>query len=50
MIFFLFLQMLSEKKKDDRIAISEFDIECELLARLDHPNVTAIVGGGVIPR
>lgn len=42
--------MLSEKKKDDRIAIHEFDIEFELLARLDHPNVTAILGGGVIPR
>jgi hypothetical protein len=42
--------MLSEKMKDDRIAIFEFDIEFELLSRLDHPNITAILGGGVLPR
>mmetsp|Transcript_34524 Transcript_34524/g.32891 ORF Transcript_34524/g.32891 Transcript_34524/m.32891 type:complete len:387 (-) Transcript_34524:298-1458(-) len=44
------VKMLSEKMKDDRIAIFEFDIEFELLSRLDHPNITAILGGGILPR
>ena len=32
------------------MAIHEFDVECELLTRLDHPNIASILGGGVIPR
>jgi hypothetical protein len=43
-------QILSEQKANHSVAIHEFDVECELLARLNHPNVASILGGGIIPR
>lgn len=42
--------MLQVDKADDAVAIHEFDIEAELLSRLDHPNIIEVLGSGVIPR
>ena len=43
-------QMLQDDKADDEIAINEFEIEGELLSRLDHPNIIKVLGSGVDPR
>lgn len=42
--------MLQVDKADDAIAIHEFDIEAELLSRLDHPNIIKVLGSGITPR
>ena len=35
--------MLQPSKQRDTIALHEFDIECELLSRLEHPNIVQVV-------
>ena len=42
--------MLQVDRADDALAIHEFDIEGELLTRLDHPNIVKVLGAGVHPR
>jgi serine/threonine protein kinase len=42
--------MLQLDKADDAIAIHEFDIEAELLSRMDHPNIIKLLGSGISPR
>lgn len=43
-------QMLQVDKADDILAIHEFDIEGELLSRLEHPNIIRVLGAGTLPR
>ena len=42
--------MLQIDKADDIPAIHEFEIEAELLSRLDHPNIIRVIGTGTLPR
>jgi serine/threonine protein kinase len=47
---YMYLQMLQADKADNDIAIYEFDIEVELLCRLDHPRIIRVLGAGRVPR
>ena len=43
-------QMMQPEKVNNTIAVHEFQIEIDLLSRIDHPNVVKILGCGVLPR
>ena len=42
--------MLQADKAHNAVALHEFDIECELLSRIDHPNIVQVLGSGTNPR
>ena len=44
------VKMLKNKLSNVRVAELEMDIEMQLLAAIDHPNIIAIKGAGVVPR
>jgi serine/threonine protein kinase len=44
------IKMLQADKADNNIAQYEFDIEAELLSRMDHPRVIRSLGSGKVPR
>ena len=44
------VKILQNEQMLNPVALHEFDIECELLARIDHPNVIKVLGAGKIPR
>jgi serine/threonine protein kinase len=44
------IKVIQEAKIRDIVAIHEFDIEFELLSRIDHPNVVSVLGCGTVPR
>ena len=44
------MKMLQSEKNNNPVALSEFEIECELLARIDHPNIIKVLGAGTVPR
>ena len=44
------IKMLQADKADNAIAQYEFDIEAELLSRMDHPRVIRSLGSGKVPR
>ena len=44
------VKMLQNEKMTNPVALHEFEIECELLSRIDHPNVIRVLGAGMTPR
>ena len=44
------VKILQNEQMLNPVALHEFDIECELLARIDHPNIIKVLGAGKIPR
>ena len=44
------IKILKETSVDNRIAVHEYDVEREILSRINHPNVIEIIGWGVFPR
>ena len=47
---FLLSQMLQVEKAQNSIALNEFEVEVELLCRLNHDSVIRILGAGTKPR
>ena len=44
------IKMLQADKVNSTIAVHEFEVECELLTRIDHPNIVQVMGAGTHPR
>ena len=44
------IKILSSRIPEHARAIQEFNVECELLSRLNHPNIARILGAGTVPR
>jgi serine/threonine protein kinase len=44
------VKMLQADKVHNALALHEFDVECELLSRIDHPNIVQVLGSGSNPR
>ena len=44
------IKILSSRIPENARAIREFNVECELLSRLNHPNIARIQGAGNVPR
>jgi len=44
------VKMLQNEQLTNPVALNEFEIECELLARIDHPNIIKVLGAGKVPR
>jgi len=42
--------MIKEEVQRDVVAIHEFEMEKDILIRLDHPNIIKIIGSGETPR
>jgi serine/threonine protein kinase len=42
--------MIQTDKVSNAVALAEFEIECELLIRMDHPNIIQVLGSGKKPR
>lgn len=44
------VKMIMEESANNPIANTEYDLELQLLSRLDHPNLTKLIGHGTHPR
>ena len=44
------VKMLRVEKAGNKVAWGEFQVECELLSRIDHPNIVKLLGYGFAPR